>query len=90
MVYVQHGESLEPVFGDHYHWHLSGNSNIKNYGHKLARLGKAYPSLPDIAANPAPTDEVPLGLNLRIQNGFHSVVVQTFRLAQIDDGESIR
>jgi len=32
MVYVQHGESLEPVFGDHYHWHLSGNSNLKNYG----------------------------------------------------------
>jgi len=32
MVYVQHGESLEPVFEDHYHWHLAGKSNIKNYG----------------------------------------------------------
>ena len=34
MVYVQHGESLEPVFEDHYHWHLAGKSNIKNYGIK--------------------------------------------------------
>ena len=46
-------------------------------------------SLPDVAADSAPSDEVSFGLDLRVENRLHAVIVKAVRLAEVDDREAV-